>query len=67
MLPDRVSTPGPLTYESGALLIALRGLAEILRVDFMYIWNEPTVWNNNQPVLKPAKEELFLSVSDPVS
>ena len=27
MLPDRVSNPGPLTYESGALLIALRGLA----------------------------------------
>ena len=25
MLPDRVSNPGPLTYESGALLIALRG------------------------------------------
>ena len=24
MLPDRVSNPGPLTYESGALLIALR-------------------------------------------
>ena len=27
MLPDRVSNPGPLTYESGALPIALRGLA----------------------------------------
>ena len=27
MLPDRVSNPGPLTYESDALLIALRGLA----------------------------------------
>ena len=25
MLPDRVSIPGPLTYESGALPIALRG------------------------------------------
>ena len=25
MLPDRVSNPGPLTYESDALLIALRG------------------------------------------
>ena len=24
MLPDRVSNPGPLTYESGALPIALR-------------------------------------------
>ena len=28
MLPDRVSNPGPLTYESGALLIAPRGPAE---------------------------------------
>ena len=27
MLPDRVSNPGPLTYESGALLTALRGPA----------------------------------------
>ena len=27
MLPDWVSNPGPLTYESGALPIALRGLA----------------------------------------
>ena len=29
MLPDRVSNPGPLTYESGALPIALRGLASL--------------------------------------
>ena len=27
MLPDRVSNPGTLTYESGALPIALRGPA----------------------------------------
>ena len=27
MLPDRVSNPGPLTYESGALTIALRSPA----------------------------------------
>ena len=27
MLPDRVSNPGALTYESGALPIALRGPA----------------------------------------
>ena len=30
MLPDRVSNPGPLTYESGALPIALRGPASVL-------------------------------------
>ena len=29
MLPDRVSNPGPLTYESGALPIALRGPAHV--------------------------------------
>ena len=28
MLPDRVSNPGPLTYESGAIPIALRGPAQ---------------------------------------
>ena len=28
MLPDRVSNPGPLAYESGALPIALRGPAQ---------------------------------------
>ena len=28
MLPDPVSNPGPLTYESGALPIALRGPAK---------------------------------------
>ena len=29
MLPDRVSNPGPLTYESGALPIALHGPAPV--------------------------------------
>ena len=31
MLPDWVSNPGPLTYESGALPIALRGPAQLIR------------------------------------
>ena len=31
MLPDRVSNPGPLTYESGALPIALRGQANFTK------------------------------------
>ena len=30
MWPDRISNPGPLIYESGALPIALRGPAEIM-------------------------------------
>ena len=29
MLPDQVSNPGPLIYESGALLIALHGPAQM--------------------------------------
>ena len=29
MLPDQVSNPGPLTYESGALPIARRGPASL--------------------------------------
>ena len=33
MLPDRVSNPGPMTYESGALPIALRGPAH----DHLYL------------------------------
>ena len=36
MLPDRVSNPGPLTYESGALPIALRGPAVLFRPIFLY-------------------------------
>ena len=31
MWPDRVSNPGPLTYESGALPTAIRGPAVSLR------------------------------------
>ena len=31
MLPDRVSNPGPLTYESGTLPIALRGPANVMK------------------------------------
>ena len=36
MLPDRVSNPGPLTYESGALPIALRGPAGSMQNDTFY-------------------------------
>ena len=37
MLPDRVSNPGPLTYESGALPIALRGPAESNECDWFVV------------------------------
>ena len=35
MLPDRVSNPGPPTYESGALPIALRGPAAAFDARFL--------------------------------
>ena len=35
MLPDRVSNPGPLTYESGTLPIALRGPALTYETEFV--------------------------------
>ena len=44
MLPDRVSNPGPLTYESGALPIVLRGPAEF----------EPAMVNESS-VFEPLK------------
>ena len=37
MCPDRVSNPGPLTYESGALPTALRGPANCKVVLFKTI------------------------------
>ena len=36
MWPDRVSNPGPPTYESGALPIALRGPANHVRKQFKH-------------------------------
>ena len=41
MLPDRVSNPGPLTYESGALPIALRGPAILGKLP---VPGRPTIW-----------------------
>ena len=43
MLPDRVSNPGPLTYECGVLPIALRGpdmssgKGRIMELSYMYL------------------------------
>ena len=39
MLPDRVSNPGPLTYESGALPIALRGPAVSILINIPALIN----------------------------
>ena len=43
MLPDRVSNPGPLTYESGALPIALRGPARGVQLIRMIVGQGPAV------------------------
>ena len=48
MLPDRVSNPGPLTYESGALPIALRSLAAVSLYQ-----------HENQISLKYRQQETF--------
>ena len=47
MLPDRVSNPGPLTYESGVLPIALRGPAEaVIYLNFGTPKNDEfSIWN----------------------
>ena len=44
MLPDRVSNPGHLTYESGALPIALHGLASAITVFHTKLFVIYIVW-----------------------
>ena len=56
MLPDRVSNPGPLTYESGVLPIALRGPARILNPE-LFKRHTSTYW---QTLLIINKQHCFL-------
>ena len=53
MLPDRVSNPGPLTYESGALPIALRGPQSRSKPEFygvlLYKNSEEIIGKNDFP------------------
>ena len=51
MLPDQVLNPGPQTYESGALPIALRGPA--------FSQKEDSVRCLDQPVIDRLQEFLF--------
>ena len=53
MLPDRVSNPGPLTYEPGALPIALRGPAYF----HTYTQLSPHIWLDSR--------NLKISLSEP--
>ena len=53
MLPDRVSNPGPLTYESGALPIALRGPAALEQILFLSpFWKWRYIQGGNQKETK---------------
>ena len=68
MLPDRVSNPGPLTYESGALPIALRGPAievDTLSVGLNLILKTNTIWYKlwNAPSFKDLIKLLWLFVN----
>ena len=57
MLPDRVSNPGPLTYESDALPIALRGPARVLdvkaqsRCDIVFRGNSCLTTSSKYPLI----------------
>ena len=56
MLPDRVSNPGPLTYESGTLPIELRGPAERHSDPA-----EPNAESWHLKIIKP-KSDVFLQI-----
>ena len=59
MWPDWVSNPGPLTYESGVLPIALRGLAR-LKV-FLYICTGQLKMQSSLTVKDLLQEEQILA------
>ena len=59
MLPDRVSNPGPLTYESGALPIALRGPAITSGTGLV-------CWSDNVSVLTALKSPEIKPIAKPL-
>ena len=67
MLPDRVSNPGPLTYESGALPIVLRGPATNIYIysDFKPVCAHPPPPPHPTPprnlITKPSKWHVHLA------
>ena len=66
MLPDRVSDPGPLTYESGALPIALRGPATKIEANTGF--DRPNCWFNHVYSVKEnrRKKTVFIPSKKPV-
>ena len=61
MLPDRVSNPGPLTYESGALPIALRGPAWTQEVEGSTPTGDTCSNDFSDPTDKDIRTQLALS------
>ena len=77
MLPDRVSNPKPLTYESGALPIALHGqassryecfIAKISGIDYVVIYGNNsmiffifTIKNKNKGCTEYLNNLVFIS------
>ena len=55
MLPERVSNPGPPTYESGALPIALRGPANSIEDVKLYETRKMLVKETDQEYDKGGK------------
>ena len=66
MWPDRVSNPGPLTYESGALPTAVRGPTEI---ELSNWYHEFTNWagNTKRRHCKIYRQPAFAAMHGPHS
>ena len=64
MLPDRVSYPGPLTYESGALPIALRSPAISKETTGRNNGNKFAAYNSAADAIKTAERIVSNSYSD---
>ena len=65
MLPDRVSNPGPLTYESGALPIALRGPAITKEIKLQYNYSSSNRLgtmkiSSNQRLFQPSGVSFYM-------
>ena len=56
MLPDRVSNPGPLTYESGAIPIALRGPLVMAKILFHSLLGLAALFRGDTEKNKSARE-----------
>ena len=63
MLPDRVSNPGPLTYESCVLPIALRGPAPTVLLGTLAKWHPDDVTLKSNDVIVATLVTVTLMTS----